>query len=317
MLISSGQRGFMTRLARLVFAGALIFAFAVAASAYTLVFRGGNRIEIPAEFTLTKTTLTYEISPGFNKTIQLMLIDVAATERANRESPGSFYKHQPETASITPTEPVQRATRTLTNTDLTAIRDRRIASEQAYEKRRKELELPTVEETRRRQDAESAAWREEIRADSAAKAREENYWRQRARELRTEIAMVDTQINYVRARLNEVNQNSLNNQPIITETYPLWPRMGRRQGWPYNYPTYPNGPFGWPGTARPIPGMGYPYPYPYPQGPFDNFGDSAEKSGLTTRLDDLQARRGALAVQWQALEDEARDARVPQVWLEP
>jgi hypothetical protein len=208
----------------------------------------------------------------------------------------------------------------LTNTDLASIRERRIASEQAYEKRRQEMGLPTVEETRRRQDAEGAALREELRTESAAKAREESYWRQRARELRTEIAMVDSQINYSRARLNEVYQSNLNNLGVITEVYPIWPRMGRQQrGWP-SYPNYPNGGYGgygWPGTARPLPGLGYPYPNQYPQGPFDNFGNSTEKSDLTYRLDDLQSKRAALAVQWQALEDEARDARVPQVWLEP
>lgn len=315
MLSISPRNGFIRSrgFARVILSSAVILLCAFAANAYTLVFRNGNRIEIPTEFTVTRTTLTYEISPGFNKTLQLMLIDIPATERANREAPGSFFKHQEDTSEPTATQPAPRATRTLTNGDLAGIRERRLASEQAYEKRRKELDLPTVEETRRRQDAESAALREEIRADSAAKAREESYWRQRARELRTEIAMVDTQINYVRGRLNEVSQANLNNLGIITDVYPIWPPMGRRQrNW-----GYPNVPFGWPGTARPIPGLGYPYPYPYPQGPFDNFGNSAERSDLTSRLDDLQSRRGALAVQWRMLEDEARDARVPQVWLEP
>src|SRR5437870_9115600 len=71
---------------------ALLLMLAITARAYTLVLRNGQRIEIPSEFTLTKTTLTYEISPGFNKTMQLFLIDVAATERANKEVPGSFFK---------------------------------------------------------------------------------------------------------------------------------------------------------------------------------------------------------------------------------
>ena len=70
----------------------LICAFAVAASAYTLVFRNGNRMEIPDEFTVTRTTLTYEISPGIQKTILVSLIDIGATERANNEPWGSFFK---------------------------------------------------------------------------------------------------------------------------------------------------------------------------------------------------------------------------------
>src|SRR5205807_5001069 len=141
------------------------------------------------------TTLTYELSPGFNRTMLVTLIDVAATERANNEAPGSFFKHKEVApAPVTPT--VGPAVRTLTNMDLAAVRQRRIESEQAYEARRKELGLPTVEETRRRQEEEGTALRAQIREENVGKAREESYWRGRARELRTEIATVDTQINY-------------------------------------------------------------------------------------------------------------------------
>ena len=48
----------------------------------TLVFRDGHRVEVPPVFTLTTTTLTYEAAPGINRTVQLILVDVAATERA-------------------------------------------------------------------------------------------------------------------------------------------------------------------------------------------------------------------------------------------
>src|SRR5438876_9279398 len=177
---------------------------AITAGAYTLVLRNGQRLEIPSEFTLTKTTLTYEISPGFNKTMQLILIDVAATERANKEVPGSFFKHTEQSPVVV--QPAPQAIRTLTNRDLMAVRQRRIESEQAYETRRKELGLPTVEETRSRQAADGAVLREQIREANIAKAREETFWRQRARALRTEIATVDAQIGYVRGRLSEVNE---------------------------------------------------------------------------------------------------------------
>src|SRR6266404_4500556 len=164
---------------------ALLLMLAITASAYTLVLRNGQRIEIPSEFTLTKTTLTYEISPGFNRTMQLILIDVAATERANHETPGSFFKHTEESPVVV--QPAPQARRTLTNLDLAAVRQRRIESEQAYEARRKELGLPTVEESRRRQEAEEVAFRARSREESMSKTREESYWRQRARELRGEI----------------------------------------------------------------------------------------------------------------------------------
>src|SRR5688572_17857121 len=115
----------------------LICAFAVAASAYTLVFRNGNRMEIPDEFTVTRTTLTYEVAPGFQKTILVSLIDIGATERANNEPWGSFFRRsqiaqqRAQTSERPqPAEPTTQATRTVTNSDLAAIRQRRLESEQ-------------------------------------------------------------------------------------------------------------------------------------------------------------------------------------------
>jgi hypothetical protein len=326
---------------RLAMAVVLLLTLAITASAYTLVFRNGQRLEIPSEFTLTRTTLTYEISPGFNKTMLLTLIDVAATERANHEAPGGFFQHREESPVVTQTVP--RASRSLTNSDLVAVRQRRIDSELAYETRRKQLGLPTIEETQKRRDEEDALFRQQVRVESEAKAREETYWRERARELRNEIAMVDTQINYLRGRVGDLNESSLITRSVITGTYPIWganrpwggygqsrPYPNQRRGgvrparpviglgfpYPYGYPTgqYP---YGYPTGQYPY---GYPtgqYPYGYPTGPFDNFDNSSEQSDLTYRLDDLLVRRAGLAAQWRALEDEARDARVPQVWLEP
>src|ERR1051325_1160133 len=77
----------------------LLLMFVVTSSAYTIVFRSGERLEIPDDFTLTRATLTYELAPGFNKTVLVTLIDVAATERVNREAPGSFFKHIGQTHS--------------------------------------------------------------------------------------------------------------------------------------------------------------------------------------------------------------------------
>ena len=49
----------------------------------------------------------------------------------------------------------------------------------------------------------------------------------------------------------------------------------------------------------------------------DNSQQITESTNLTTRLDDLLVRRTGLATQWRQLEDDARDARIPQIWLEP
>ena len=290
---------------RLALTVVLLFMLAITGSAYTLVLRDGRRIEIPSEFKLTSTTLTYEVSPGFYKTMQVTFIDVAATERANKEAPGSFFKHREreETPVAGQPDPKPRAVRTVTNRDLVVVRQRRIQSEQAYEARRKELGLPTVEESRRRQNEEGAVFHAGFREKAAADMREETYWRGRARELRTEIATVDTQINYLRGRISEFNENPLSNL-VITEVYPIGPRINRQsRGWP----SYPNQPYY------------YPYPYGYPTGPFDNYDNSSERerANLTNRLDDVLVRRAGLSAQWLLLEDEARHARVPQIWLQP
>lgn len=311
---------------------------AITASAYTLVLRDGRRIEIPSEFILTRTTLTYEISPGFNQTFLLTLVDVRATERANGEPLGGFFKHREETnstaASTAPSsQPARPAVKTLTNFDLDAVRQRRVESEQAYESRRKQLGLPTIEESRRRQDAEAAEMREMARAKNDANARDEAFWKGRARELRNEIAMVDSQIGYLRGRVYDANQSAMQNRSWVTGVYPTWRNgnwgnypngryPGNRPGGPiignglpniygspnvYGYP----GPYGNPGT------YGYPT-YGYPNGSINNNPPySSDPTELNGRLDDLLVRRQGLAMQWRQLEDDARDARIPQIWLEP
>ena len=314
----------------------LVLICSIAASAYTLVFRGGLRSEIPDEFTLTRTTLTYEVAPGFTKTILVSLIDIRATERANNQPYGSFFKRREQTPAdpqspqaSPPAEPPSQAVKTVTNSDLAAFRQRRIESEKAYEKRRLQLGLPTVAESRRRRAAEEADFRAELRERSLADKKEERYWRTRARELRTEIAAVNNQINYVRGRLKEVNETA-STLGSWTSTYPIWPYYdpwsnGRRRGNPppgnILGPQYPYGspnqnPRGYPNQYP----YGYPqYPYGYPTDPYDHSREAAavERDDLTYRLNDLLVRRAGLASQWQALEDEARDARVPQKWLQP
>jgi hypothetical protein len=264
------------------------------------------------------------------------LIDIPATERANNQPYGSFFKRReqtpadPQSPQASPrAEQPSQAVKTVTNSDLAAFRQRRIESEKAYEKRRLQLGLPTVAESRRRQAAEEADFRAELRERSLADKEEERYWRTRARELRTEIVAVNNQINYVRGRLNEVNDTAFT-RGSWTSTYPIWPDSypwgnGRRRGnrsprnipgsqYPYGYPN--QNPNGYPNQYP----YGYPqYPYGYPTGNYDYSREAAagERDDLIYRLDDLLVRRAGLASQWQALEDEARDARVPQKWLLP
>src|SRR6266550_8186087 len=106
---------------RIVATSVLILLFVCTASAYTIVMRGGKRIEIPAKFQVTATTLTYEAGPAIQITLQLAAIDIPATEKANNETAGSLLRRIGESRADLSTQPQtgnSSARRTITNRDL-------------------------------------------------------------------------------------------------------------------------------------------------------------------------------------------------------
>ena len=136
----------------------LVLALAFATNAYTIVTNGGRHLEIPSKFVVTGSTLTYEVSPGVQVTLLIAAIDIPATEMANHEQPGSFLRR----VGVTSAEPASSAEitttparRTITNRDLEPTASRRRHSEVAYEQRRRQLGLPSVEESREQAAAES------------------------------------------------------------------------------------------------------------------------------------------------------------------
>jgi hypothetical protein len=325
------QRSLLSRpglATRFVFAFAVVFALANASMAYTLVFRDGHRVEVSPVFTLTTTTLTYEAAPGINRTVQLILVDVAATERANNDLPGSFSKHA-DRNTLAPTPPsAPHAQRTLTNGDLEPIRQRRIESEQNYEKHRIELGLPSIAETRRRQAQEEEATLDLARRRAADAANDEAYWRSRTASLRNEIVTVDAEINYLRASLGPSRQVPWITQGFISAGFAVPPfaggfhgsqpgagRLGAQaragsQGLT-NLGVLPLRPQRIPGGFdSPQRGFGSAFPIA-PYGYADNSYD------LGIRLNDLLTRRAGLEALWRELENEARIAKAPQVWLAP
>jgi hypothetical protein len=185
---------------RLLAATLVILFITAAANAYTLVLYGGKRMEIPANFVVTATAVTYEVSPGVNITVELATIDVAATERVNNEPAGSFLRRgqTANTSNEVPSAHSQtqstRAARTITNKDLERFERARLESEAAYEKRRQELGLPSLEESRRRAEREEVALDEIIARQKQEES--ENYWRERQVELQAEMAA---------ARINALN----------------------------------------------------------------------------------------------------------------
>src|ERR1700752_4346184 len=82
------HKGVVMVSSRLVLAALLLIFSVSVVNAYTVVIRDGRRIEIPNEFTVTNSTLTYFVGNGFQITIQLNTVDIAATERANGGSEG-------------------------------------------------------------------------------------------------------------------------------------------------------------------------------------------------------------------------------------
>lgn len=339
------QNGFTPRLTRLVCAALLALLLPVAACAYTIVLRSGRRIEIPAQFTLTKLTLTYEASPGINITLLVSSIDIQATERANNETTGSLLKRAEQRA--TTNAPITRARasrRELTKQDIDAARRARELSNQEYERRRLELGLPSLEESQRRTAEETRRLSEVARQSQMEEAQAEHYWRARATQLRTEIATLNAQINYVRARLAEIPESPAPGAyGFITGVAPFYPRRHPFTRFPdvTGNPGFMRGnitgarvsghiTFG--GGTRgliQLNGRNAPRAFarrgqitpgiiaPYVGLPYANYDYAGERSSLISSLHELEAARAGSQARWRLLEEEARRAGAMPGWLRP
>lgn len=197
---------------RIVSVFASLLLLASAANAYTVITHGGRRVEIPSRFVVTLATLTYEVTDGIQITIPMAAIDIAATEKANSELPGSLLARAKAGMSL-PTvkmdsvgmqKTISAARRTITNRDLETLKRRRQEGEAAYETTRKQQGLPSLEESRKRAAAEFDLLTTELAQKRSAEKQTEDYWRSRATALRTDIAAVDGELNYIRTRLEEV-----------------------------------------------------------------------------------------------------------------
>jgi hypothetical protein len=319
-----------------------------AANAYTIVFRDGRRVEIPADFATTATTLTYEVSEGIQITLQLAAIDIAATERANREPGGSLLRHSAKALSERKTDNSRKRSqatpRTITNRDLETFRRERIESEMLYERRRKELGLPSLEESKRRAAVEAEEAFQTIREIRSRQEESETYWRSRASDLRADLASTNARIDFMQRRLNELPQPFSTGAFIGVSPFGTFARA--RVGNALRPPEVPNPgvfvapPFGPQLTARGNFGNGmsrgqvlvnrepfrgtrrfggqsfFPFSGATAVGlPFQAYDSSLERSALITELDQLLAYRAGLEARWRDLEDEARRADVSPGWL--
>lgn len=318
---------------RIFFAALLLAVSASVASAYTIVMRSGRRVQIPDKFTITQSNLTYEAGPGIQVTIQLTGVDIAATERANGEPYGSLLKRaSAQNPEANPVERPANANRSITNQDLEVYRRARIQSELAYEKRRKELGLPSVAEHRRKNAATEERTREQLLSMRAQEKSAEEYWRSRAGELRTELATNQAQMDFVRQRLDEIPlSNSFGGfstaVPFGTVATPI-------TGFPFQNLLTPNvltpsNVTGFGGfqtgfrQGRFHRGRGRFAPFsPFAGGnvlewPYQSFDYNQERTELRNQLNELEMQRAGLNVRWRELEEEARRAGAYPGWLRP
>jgi hypothetical protein len=330
----------------------LVFLVSITASAYTIVMRDGRRVSIPDDFAVSNVTLTYEAGDHIQVTLQLAAIDIAATERANNQPPGTFLKRAQRRSTVRqPVVQTKGTQRSVTNRDLHKFRTARLENEAAYEEKRKELGLPSLEEMRKQAQA-----RAELTAEisSTLRAREyesESYWRTRASALRSELAATNAQIDFVRARLNELPTNSpfgivatalpfgtFSHSVVATSVGPISRRplmFGRGSGH-VRPPTFLHPGLGGTqiggrvhfGGGRTHARIGINANHfrlrsshsslrfaPIVAIPFQDV--SYERSALITQLDELLADRAGLQSRWRDLEEEARRAGAYPGWLRP
>jgi hypothetical protein len=322
------------KLSRVSMLALALLVVSTTAQAYTIVLRGGKTVQVSNIVSFTTRTITYEVGTGFQVTLQLAAIDIAATERANGEAPGSFQSRI-QSSLVQPPQDVastaQTQRRTVTNRDLQSFAGKRREGEIAYERRRKELGLPSPEASRQRAIAENASMRARSEQQQAEQREGEAVWRERAVNLRSEIAATDAEISSIRQQLDSLPSNNLNvvtgYDPYLGGAYSgvspylvnpalqpgfLTPQIGPALGGFGR--VFSRGPiFG--GLARGIYGGAGQYSGYYPSfggAPYDL---SYERSALVTRLNELTGRRAGLAARWQALEESARRVGAMPGWL--
>jgi len=311
------------------------------ANAYTIVLRDGRRVDIPNDFVISASTLTYQAGTGIQITMQLAIVDIGATEKANKETSGAFYNRLNKSKPELPTARTAVRGSVVTNDDLERFRSARVASEVAFDKRRKELGLPSVEESREAAALVSERTQETLRSIRSQQDDAESYWRGRAASLRSELAAVNEQINLVQARLNELPLNyafgafttvapfgsfgsapmtlSVDQlargarPPIINTIAPqtLTARGGFGNGRIRGRVLVNN--FGRHQFAR-RPFVGG-FPGSFVALPYDAYDNAYERSALLSQLDQLLIQRAGMLGRFRALEDEVRQAGAYPGWL--
>ena len=333
----------MYRIGNRMLALLMLLALPILASAYTIVLRDGRRLEVPNNFSVSSSTLTYEVGAEIQVTLQLAIVNIAATEKANGEASGALLKRAANIVGPAQLRTKNPTTgRVVTNADLERFKLAREVGERAYEQRRKELGLPSLEESRQEILKAGERAQTQLLANRSQGEEAEAYWRNRAAALRSDLAATNARIGFVQARLNELPLNYgfggvVSGAPFRVDTMNqsfgvvdqlargavLQPNINRQ----FRQPTFsaPVG-FGNANRGRVVinparPGFGrrnFSNRFPFGGAvafPFDAYDSSLERATLLTELNQLSAQRAGLLARWHELEDEARRSGAYPGWL--
>lgn len=252
--------------------------------AYTIVLRGGDRVDIGEFYWLSGSRMTWVTARGERHGVELGQIDLDATSRHNGEAVTAFIDRAIRRGSAisvplaVPAPQTESETEaiTITTADLAPLREER--ERDAAARPVQPSALPPV-----------GVPRDEAREEEEARAVEDR-WREEARRLREELDAEQAQIDALRSEL------------AYREANPRKYRLSHE----YNYGR---------GTVV-VDGRGrYRYPdYGYTTGSTYNRADE-EFAQLSSRLIDLEIQHRGTLSRWDAFLERARRAGVPPGWL--
>jgi hypothetical protein len=257
----------------------------VVVSAYTVVLRNGQRIQIPDTFVVSSAGITYAEAERMERTIQMSVINIRATEAANREPAGALLARIEQGVDTEPT-PIASAVprdgrapqKAVTNTELERFRRQREAADAAFDAAQAQRGLPSLAEIRQRAAAEDRQMGERARLADEDRSRSEAYWRERATSVRADLNAIDAQLAVVRTQLRSV--------PIVSLRAPQVDINGLAR-----YPGQSHG------VSPRINGY--------------------VRSRLIRERLGLQQQRAVVQTRWNELEEDARRAGAPPGWLRP